>query len=319
MADNSLSDYYGVVPGVPTSGEISLADFYGKSGSPASEYTIAAATGGTITTSGDFKIHKFTSSGTFSVSTAGTMDYVLVAGGAGAGARHCGGGGAGGVVLQRFKSVGTGSYSITIGAGGAAGTRGGNCGPNGSNSSAFGNTAIGGGGPACYGANRYTGANGGCGGGAMTRENTTYSPGTGIQPSQSGDSGTYGYGENGGTNYRVGGCCAGCGGGGAGSLGRNSDGMIGGDGGVGIDVSGLFGTGVGDSGWVGGGGGGAANAHYWNVYGRGGQGGGGHGGNQSNHGQSGTANTGGGGGGNRDDCTCNAGGSGVFIVRYKYQ
>ena len=42
------------------------------------------ATGGTITTSGDFKFHTFTSSGTFSVSSVpdgGTIDYLVVAGG----------------------------------------------------------------------------------------------------------------------------------------------------------------------------------------------------------------------------------------------
>lgn len=48
-----------------------------------------AATGGTITTSGDFKIHTFNSSGTFTVTDAGnplgsnTVDYLVVAGGGG--------------------------------------------------------------------------------------------------------------------------------------------------------------------------------------------------------------------------------------------
>ena len=50
-----------------------------------------AATGGTITTSGDFKIHTFTSSGTFTVTNAGspggsnTVDYLVIAGGGGSG------------------------------------------------------------------------------------------------------------------------------------------------------------------------------------------------------------------------------------------
>jgi hypothetical protein len=45
------------------------------------------ATGGTITTSGDFKIHTFTGPGTFCVSNAGnplgstSVDYMVVAGG----------------------------------------------------------------------------------------------------------------------------------------------------------------------------------------------------------------------------------------------
>lgn len=64
-----------------------------------------AATGGTVTTCGDFKIHVFTGPGTFCVSNAGnaggsnTVDYIVTAGGGG-GARS-GGGGAGGL---RFSS-----------------------------------------------------------------------------------------------------------------------------------------------------------------------------------------------------------------------
>src|SRR5210317_46461 len=64
-----------------------------------------SATGGTITTSGDFKIHSFTGDGCFVVSCGGnpagsdTVDYLVVAGGGGAGYaqnRSSGGGGAGG-------------------------------------------------------------------------------------------------------------------------------------------------------------------------------------------------------------------------------
>src|SRR6056300_163399 len=60
------------------------------------------ATGGTVTTSGDFKIHTFTGDGCFVVSCAGnsfgsdTVDYLVVAGGGGAGGDGGGGGGAGG-------------------------------------------------------------------------------------------------------------------------------------------------------------------------------------------------------------------------------
>ena len=42
------------------------------------------ATGGTITTSGNFKVHAFTSSGTFEVTTVGelgTVEYLVIAGG----------------------------------------------------------------------------------------------------------------------------------------------------------------------------------------------------------------------------------------------
>ena len=51
-----------------------------------------AATGGTLITCGDYKIHTFTSPGTFCVSCAGnasgsnTVDYLVIAGGGGGGA-----------------------------------------------------------------------------------------------------------------------------------------------------------------------------------------------------------------------------------------
>ena len=57
------------------------------------------ATGGTVSTTGDFKIHKFTGDGCFAVSQIGTgtgpakVDYLVVAGGGGSGG---GGGGTGG-------------------------------------------------------------------------------------------------------------------------------------------------------------------------------------------------------------------------------
>src|SRR5210317_1307717 len=68
-----------------------------------------SATGGTVTTSGDYKIHTFTGDGCFVVSQGnlgpGTaVDYVVVAGGAGGGRTHAGGGGAGG--LRESKQSG---------------------------------------------------------------------------------------------------------------------------------------------------------------------------------------------------------------------
>ena len=53
--------------------------------------TFVAATGGTISTSGNYKIHTFTGPGTFTVTDAGnaggsnTVDYMVVGGGAGGG------------------------------------------------------------------------------------------------------------------------------------------------------------------------------------------------------------------------------------------
>ena len=90
---HAMSEYYrggSEVPnvpansGIPTSGTLALSDFYG-----AVDAVFIAATGGTITTSGDFKIHTFTSSGTFEVTTLGnsagsnTVEYLVVAGGGG--------------------------------------------------------------------------------------------------------------------------------------------------------------------------------------------------------------------------------------------
>ena len=110
-----------------------------------------AATGGTITTSGNFKIHTFNSNATFCVSNGGnaagsaTVDYMVVAGGSGGGSgtgggnlRAAGGGGAGGFRessgaasgCYTASPLGSGvsalpvsaqGYPITIGAGGAGG------------------------------------------------------------------------------------------------------------------------------------------------------------------------------------------------------
>ena len=61
-----------------------------------------AATGGTITTSGNDKIHTFTGPGTFTVCSASVcaannvVSYLLIAGGGSGGKGNAGGGGAGG-------------------------------------------------------------------------------------------------------------------------------------------------------------------------------------------------------------------------------
>ena len=81
------------------------------SGGAASPFIVA--TGGTESTSGDYKIHKFTGDGTFCVSAAGTaggsntVDYMVVAGG-GAGGVGCGGaaGGGGGCVSSNYSHAG---------------------------------------------------------------------------------------------------------------------------------------------------------------------------------------------------------------------
>jgi hypothetical protein len=76
---------------------------FGFGGETGPEFIIA--TGGTVTNCGDYKIHTFTSDGTFSVTNKGkptgsnSVDYLVVAGGGGvAGSPDvgAGGGGAGG-------------------------------------------------------------------------------------------------------------------------------------------------------------------------------------------------------------------------------
>src|SRR6056300_856420 len=102
--------------------------------------TFITATGGTITESGDFKIHTFTGDGCFVVSQLGNsstvpiggpsnVDYLVIAGGGGGGVRHGGGGGAGGY-RTTFPSPGCNAgafpisattYPITVGGGGSGG------------------------------------------------------------------------------------------------------------------------------------------------------------------------------------------------------
>ena len=76
-----------------------------------------AATGGTITTSGDFKIHTFTGPGTFCVSNGGnsggsnTVDYLVIAGGSAGGFDRGGGGAAGG--YRESSGAASGCYSVS--------------------------------------------------------------------------------------------------------------------------------------------------------------------------------------------------------------
>src|SRR6056300_514460 len=72
---------------------------------------LITATGGTVTTSGDFRIHTFTGDGCFSISeilpsSPGNVDYLVVAGGGGSGG-YCGFGTAGG-------AGGAGGYRTTF-------------------------------------------------------------------------------------------------------------------------------------------------------------------------------------------------------------
>ena len=77
-----------------------------------------SATGGTVTTTGGYKIHTFTSgSTTFTMTYPGTVEVLLVGGGGG-GAGIGGGGGAGGFVYESQQQLATGAYTVVVGGGG---------------------------------------------------------------------------------------------------------------------------------------------------------------------------------------------------------
>ena len=274
------------------------------------------ATGGIITYDGNYKIHTFTTSGTFQVTSgSGNVWDLIVAGGGGGG---LGGGGAGGLIDLGGYSVGVtvGSYSVTVGAGGAGviSNSGGSVTTSqtqGGNSSFNGYTAIGGGsgGFAPLANNNSAGGSGGSGGGGGT------DVGGGNQGAAGGS--TSGQGHNGGTGaYSANSAYGKGGGGGAGAVGTSVTSHNGGAGGVG-QTSTISG---GATYYAGGGGGGSENGSGY-TGGAGGLGGGGAGASYgTNTGTSGTANTGGGGGGtySYNSATGGAGGSGVVIIRYQY-
>jgi hypothetical protein len=107
------------------------------------------ASGGTETTSGDYKIHTFTGPGTFTVTQSGsvgktdTVDYLVIAGGGGSppgGGRpsQVGGSGAGGyresknptatwtaspLASSSSVTISATAYPITVGGGASPGTR----------------------------------------------------------------------------------------------------------------------------------------------------------------------------------------------------
>jgi len=288
---DAFMDATGIDAGSSTNETRNASNYYSGS-------AIATITGGTITTYGDYKIHTFTSSGTFTTDTAGTADILLLAGGGGGGDS---GGGGGGVREFSAQSVSATSHTITIGLGGASNTQG-------TDSTAFGFTANGGG----YGGRwNQDGGIGGSGGGASghvsggTRVAGTGNEG-GFTPSE---------GNDGGDGAHLSGTSAsGGGGGGAGSAGgdASANGLNGGAGGNGLSNS--WQTGVAQF-YGGGGGGGAFNSS--NLGGSAGSGGGGRGFGSGGAYASGTANTGGGGGGGQHNTsTGGAGGSGIVVIRY---
>jgi hypothetical protein len=280
------------------------------------------ATGGTITCCGDYKIHTFTGPGAFCVTNVGNslgndkISYMIVAGGGGGGSTNStddgAGGGAGGYregkdACDPYSTDGctathmtlgtTGSYPVVVGSGGAGGPGTPSVpGTTGSDSSF--NSIISAGGGAARGSGSGEPpsiANGGSGGGSGGGGGVPGNPGgAGNTPFQTPPQGNPG----GAAAQSV------------------PDGSAGGGGGALV----AGGTAGGSSAP---GGGGATSSITGTPTARAGGGGGatasGVDGGGPGNGTPGTTNTGGGGGGNQNGSTAGTGGSGIVVIRYKFQ
>ena len=279
--------------------------------------TYVTATGGTISCSGDYRIHTFTGPGTFCVSALGnctggpnSVDYMVVAGGGSGGNNYGGGGGGGG--FRESSGTTTGSYTasplgacvsalpvsvtgypIVVGAGGTATTPS-NTGNKGSDSIFSTITSTGGG---LGGGN--AGSAGGPGGSGGGGSNNGSAAGTGntppVSPSQGFPGGVSPLSNQAG------------GAGGAGAVGATN-----GTGGDGAQTS-ISGSATYYAGGAGG---------YSNVIGEtrpGGLGGAGGGPLAAGGPFAGVANTGGGSAYEPGTGNNYAGGSGIVIIRYKFQ
>jgi hypothetical protein len=283
------------------------------------------ATGGTITTCGDYKIHTFTGPGTFTVTDAGTpagsttVDYLVVAGGgsggsrSGSGSTFAGGGGAGGYRFSNGTASGCYSagpaplgasalpvtataYPITIGAGGAAKTSPGGNGNVGSPSIFSTITSTGGGGGSGDG-DTPTGLSGGSGGGGSGGGGGA-TGGSGNTPPVAPPQGNPGFNSTSSST---------AGGGGGAGTGGPGCGPVNAGNGLASSINATSTTRAGGGGAVtgsGGTGGGGAGAPC-------GPGTGVAGGTNAGSGGGGGGLSGSGGGG--------AGGSGIVIIRYKFQ
>jgi hypothetical protein len=303
------------------------------------------ATGGTITTCGNCKIHTFTGPGTFSVTQASStaaeniVSYMVVAGGgSGNGADGGGGGGAGGYrevknpvtpytasPLDGYPSspnrvtITATNFPITVGGGATFSGPNATSAPNGSNSVFSTITSTGGGGGGGFKVPNDPDSAGGSGGGASGRRASGCVPtpgAAGNTPPVSPPQGNPGGHAN--TPAPTSSNDGGGGGGGAGAAGTGSDYCTGQPGGAGV-ASSITGSSVTRAG---GGGGGSQSGSA----GSGGSGGGGAGapgpGNSAAVG--GTTNTGGGGGGGGSNNASPTipganGGSGMVVIRYKFQ
>ena len=298
------------------------------------------ATGGTITTSGDYKIHTFTGDANFVVSQVGngpvpisgggpnTVSYMVIAGGGSGGPGYGGGGGAGGyregrdispsytaspLVNSSGLTITATTFPVTVGGGGSD--------SNGSNS-VFSTITSAGGGRGRYGNNAPEvgsgGSGGGGGGGGPGVSGSGNTPPVSPPQGNNGGTGTGGLSPGGTCSPRYGRS----GGGGAGAAGGSSSNTSGGHGAAGTPTH-ITGSNVTRAG---GGGGGFYTINGTGAHnGDGGSGGGGGGSTGTNAPSPGTVNTGGGGGGSSSPnpgghpTTGGTGGSGIVVIRYKYQ
>jgi hypothetical protein len=246
-----------------------------------------------------------------------SIDILVVGGGGSGGCHYGGGGGAGGLIYKTSHDLTANQrYNVVIGAGGAGQTTTNEDGNNGVDTTW---TKFGDGAP------QFTAKGGGAGGGednvgvaggsAGGNSYTTSTAATETQTGQAGDSGTYGFGNDGGvgshaSNYNTGG------GGGAGSIGGAGVDANSGDGGTGKDYSAVFAN-EGDSGWFASGGGGGYSTNGNSQAGSASSGGGTAGGTpDGGNSSAAAANTGGAsGGGASGGGDSGAGGSGVICFK----
>jgi len=312
LATDALGSTSTITPSAAAAGTFSTANY--TVGYVAGTLTVsatpppAAATGGTLTTytSGGliYNVHTFTSSGTFTVTSGVSVNYLVVGGGGGGGSSTGGGGGAGQVATGTLSATPQ-SYPVTIGSGG----NGGNPGAKGADSGFGGVTGRGGDGGTCQTTAHSTSlavystwGSGGGGGYDSSIPGGLATPGQGYAGGKGGNDNNF---FNGG------------GGGGAGGAGGDAvNASHGGNGGSGISSS-ITGSAV----YYGGGGGGGIFRGTGNeTQGLGGLGGGGNGnvfsGAAATAGSPNTGGGGGGGGNNSSSGNGGAGGSGVVIISY---
>lgn len=299
-----------------------------------------------------FRYHIFTSSGTFTATSSGAVEYLVIGGGGAGGYRTsaaniaCGGGGAGGV-LRGATALSAGDYTVTIGAGGVATDDT----PTSGTDTSFGSiaTAFGGGGGGTQSAsnNALSGASGG--GGASNSVNLQYAEGAQPKGLISGTGLYDGVGEQGHAGGAGESDTAGKGGGGGGVGSAGHSGLGDGtwesrttsefwgrrcNGGFGVrhddfgaDATTIAGTAIGEAYSYTPDAGGTAIAYLFGGGGAGGDddttdqrlggpGGGGNGGSTNTPGDAGTDFTGGGGGGGANNQDGGDGGAGIVILRY---